>query len=138
MRLSDRIREADETLLDLIFGCLLYSLLFEIIGLIFVPNKGSYTLGLLIGTAVSVGMSISMARGLERCLAPDAKRVKVTMAFQSILRYLVMFAAAWLGIRFAFVSFAGVLIGLIGLKISAHFHVYTHVYITKRIRKKGR
>ena len=43
MKWTNWIQEENETLLDLIFGCLAYSLLLEIIGLLMVPNKGSYT-----------------------------------------------------------------------------------------------
>ena len=33
--------DAGETLLDLIFGCIIYSLFFELIGLLVVENKGT-------------------------------------------------------------------------------------------------
>ena len=61
-----------------------------------------------------------------------------TSVLYSFLRLIVMFVAAWLGLKFSQISFPGVVIGMIGLKISAHMHVYTNVYITKKIRRKGR
>ena len=128
----------NETLLDLILGCLVYSAFFELLGLILVPNKGSYTLGLLLGTAVAVGSAISMAAGIKHVLGMDKSAATRNSVLYSFLRLVVMFVAAWLGLRFSQISFPGVVIGMIGLKISAHMHVYTNVYITKKIRRKGR
>lgn len=128
----------NETLLDLIIGCLVYSAVFELIGLIAVPNKGSYSLGLLIGTVVAVGSAISMAAGIKQVLNMDKGAASRTSVLYSFLRLIVMFVAAWLGLKFSQISFPGVVIGMIGLKISAHMHVYTNVYITKKIRRKGR
>ena len=54
------INKDNETLFDLIFGCIVYSIVFEVIGLLVVENKGSYSMGLLLGTAVAVGLSVSM------------------------------------------------------------------------------
>ena len=51
------INKDNETLFDLIFGCIVYSIVFEAIGLLVVENKGSYSLGLLLGTAVAIGLS---------------------------------------------------------------------------------
>ena len=86
------INKDNETLFDLIFGCIVYSIVFEAIGLLVVENKVSYSLGLLLG----------------------------------------------IGMRSGYFSFPGIIIGILGLKISAYFHAYTNVYITKKLYKKGR
>lgn len=132
------MQEANETLLDLILGCLVYSLLFEAAGLLLVNNKGSYSLGLFLGTAAAVGISIHMEKSLERCLDMEPGKGQRFMTIRSILRWLVMLAAAWMGLKFDAISFPAVIIGMLGLKISAHFHMYTNLYITKKIRRKGR
>lgn len=132
------IQEENETLLDLILGCIVYSLVFEVIGLFLASSRLSYSVGLLLGTAVAVGMSISMYRGLNECLMMDPKGARRSMTFRSLLRLIVMLVAAWMGMRFEAVSFPGVVIGILGLKVSAHLHMYTNLYITKKIRRKGR
>ena len=60
------------------------------------------------------------------------------MTVRSMLRLLVMLVAALAGIKCKAISFPGVIIGILGLKISAHLHMYTNLYITKKIRRKGR
>ena len=60
------------------------------------------------------------------------------MVFSTLLRAVVILLAAWIGMRSGYFSFPGIIIGILGLKISAHFHAYTNVYITKKLYKKGR
>lgn len=131
------IREANETLLDLIFGSLLWSLVVETAGLFIVSNKLSYTIGIVLGTAVAVGMSISMEKGLERCLHMNKTKSQRDMVLRSMIRWFFMLAAVWAGMAFDTVSLPGVILGILGLKIAAHLHMYTNTYITKKL-KEGR
>ena len=132
------INKDNETLFDLIFGCIVYSIVFEAIGLLVVENKGSYSMGLLLGTAVAVGLSVSMYKGLNRCLVMTEQKAGRSMALGSLFRSAVILLAAWIGMRSGYFSFPGIIIGILGLKISAYFHAYTNVYITKKLYKKGR
>ena len=132
------INKDNETLFNLIFGCIVYSIVFEAIGLLVVENKGSYSLGLLLGTAVAIGLSVSMYKSLNNCLVMTEHQARRNMVFSTLLRAVVILLAAWIGMRSGYFSFPGIIIGILGLKISAYFHAYTNVYITKKLYKKGR
>lgn len=132
------INKDNETLFDLIFGCIVYSIVFEAIGLLVVENKGSYSLGLLLGTAIAIGLSVSMYKSLNNCLVMTEHQARRNMVFSTLLRAVVILLAAWIGMRSGYFSFPGIIIGILGLKISAYFHAYTNVYITKKLYKKGR
>ena len=132
------IRETNETLLDLIFGCLIWSLLAEIVGLFIVSDKLSYTIGIVLGTAVAVSMSVSMEKGLEKCLHMSQTKGQWSMTIRSIIRWLIMLAVVYAGLRFEAISFPGVILGIIGLKIAALLHMYTNTYVTKKLRGEGR
>ena len=132
------INKDNETLFDLIFGCIVCSIVFEAIGLLVVENKGSYSLGLLLGTAVAIGLSVSMYKSLNNCLVMTEHQARRNMVFSTLLRAVVILLAAWIGMRSGYFSFPGIIIGILGLKISAYFHAYTNVYITKKLYKKGR
>ena len=132
------INKDNETLFDLIFGCIVYSIVFEAIGLLVVENKGSYSLGLLLGTAVAIGLSVSMYKSLNNCLVMTEHQARRNMVFSTLLRAVVILLAAWIGMRSGYFSFPGIIIDILGLKISAYFHAYTNVYITKKLYKKGR
>ena len=122
------INKDNETLFDLIFGCIVYSIVFEAIGLLVVENKGSYSLGLLLGTAVAIGLSVSMYKSLNNCLVMTEHQARRNMVFSTLLRAVVILLAAWIGMRSGYFSFPGIIIGILGLKISAYFHAYTNVY----------
>ena len=132
------INKDNETLFDLIFGCIVYSIVFEAIGLLVVENKRCYSLGLLLGTAVAIGLSVSMYKSLNNCLVMTEHQARRNMVFSTLLRAVVILLAAWIGMRSGYFSFPGIIIGILGLKISAYFHAYTNVYITKKLYKKGR
>ena len=132
------INKDNETLFDLIFGCIVYSIVFEAIGLLVVENKGSYSLGLLLGTAVAIGLSVSMYKSLNNCLVMTEHQARRNMVFSTLLRAVVILLAAGIGMCSGYFSFPGIIIGILGLKISAYFHAYTNVYITKKLYKKGR
>ena len=132
------INKDNETLFDLIFGCIVYSIVFEAIGLLVVENKGSCSLELLLGTAVAIGLSVSMYKSLNNCLVMTEHQARRNMVFSTLLRAVVILLAAWIGMRSGYFSFPGIIIGILGLKISAYLHAYTNVYITKKLYKKGR
>ena len=131
------INKDNETLFDLIFGCIVYSIVFEAIGLLVVENKGSYSLGLLLGTAVAIGLSVSMYKSLNNCLVMTEHQARRNMVFSTLLRAVVILLAAWIGMRSGYFSFPGIIIGILGLKISAYFHAYTNLYITKNLYNKA-
>ena len=132
------INKDNETLFDLIFGCIVYSIVFEAIGLLVVENKESYSLVLLLVTAVAIGLSVSMYKSLNNCLVMTEHQARRNMGVRTLLRAVVILLAAWIGMRSGYFSFPGIIIGILGLKISAYFHAYTNVYITKKLYKKGR
>ena len=132
------INKDNETLFDLIFGCIVYSIVFEVIDFLSWRIKAATVWDFLLGTAVAVGLSVSMYKGLNRCLVMTEQKAGRSMALGSLFRSAVILLAAWIGMRSGYFSFPGIIIGILGLKISAHFHAYTNVYITKKLYKKGR
>ena len=127
------------TLIDLWIGIILYFILFEIIGLIFVTNRISYTLGLLIGCITAAVLAWNMYSSLDTALdMAESDAVKYTRK-SSATRWLVMLVVALAGMKFSLLSFPAVITGILGLKISAFFQPYTNSHITKKIfKKKGR
>ena len=127
------------TLIDLWIGIILYFIIFEIIGLIFVPNRITYTLGLLTGCVTAGFLAWHMYSILDTALDMAQEDAVNYSKKYSALRLLVMLVVALAGMKFSILSFPAVIIGILGLKISAFFQPYTNLYITKKIfKKKGR
>jgi len=127
------------TLIDLWIGIFLYFIVFEIIGLIFVPNRISYTLGLLAGCVTAGFLAWHIYDSLDTALdLGEGDAVKHSKK-SSAIRLLVMLVVALAGMKLSILSFPAVIIGILGLKISAFFQPYTNSHITKIIlKKKGR
>ena len=127
------------TLIDLWIGIILYFIIFEIIGLIFVSNRITYTLGLLTGCVTAGFLAWHMYSILDTALDMAQEDAVNYSKKYSALRLLVMLVVALAGMKFSLLSFPAVIIGILGLKISAFFQPYTNLYITKIIfKKKGR
>ena len=127
------------TLIDLWIGIILYFIIFEIIGLIFVSNRITYTLGLLTGCVTAGFLAWHMYSILDTALDMAQEDAVNYSKKYSALRLLVMLVVALAGMKFPLLSFPAVIIGILGLKISAFFQPYTNLYITKKIfKKKGR
>ncbi len=132
------IGEVNETLLDLLIGCLVSGLFFWLVGLLVLPGKFHYSLGLMMGTMVAMGCAVNMASGIARILEMEEGAATRSGVMYAVIRTLVMLAVAFVGIKISRMCFIGVIAGLFTLKIAAHIHVYVNVYITKKIRRKGR
>ena len=127
------------TLIDLWIGIVLYFVLFEVIGLIFVTNRIPYTLGLLTGCVTAAFLAWHMYDSLDTALDLGVENAVKYTKKSSALRLLVMLVVALAGMKFSLLSFPATIVGILGLKISAFFQPYTNSHITKKIfKKKGR
>ena len=132
-----RKNKAIWTVIDLWIGLIIYFVIFEIIGLIFVAKRIPYTLGLFLGSMTAAFMAWNMFVSIDQALDMPEKNAQKFTKKKSLFRWLVMLVVAFAGMRLEFISFPAVITGILGLKISAFFQPYTNCYITK-ILKKGR
>ena len=136
--MNRRTTGAIETLIDLYVGLILYFIVFETVGLIFTGRRLVYTLGLILGCLVAAFMAWHMYVSLDAALdMPEQDAVRYSRK-KSLLRWLVMLAAAFVGMKFRLISFPAVITGILGLKISAFLQPFTNSHITKKLRKEGR
>ena len=75
-RIVTRLKTLNSALPGLLAGILLYAVPTELIGLLLVPDKRRYTVGLLSGIALACYMAVHMANGEasegHRCFACDS------------------------------------------------------------------
>ena len=126
-----------QTLWDLIVGILFFVLLF-MLGNLLVEHHFAYTLGLILGGADSVGMSIHMYSSLKKAVLYDGetaqKKVQVSTLFRMVFMLIILAVSALLP---QYISFIGVALGILSLKFSAYLQPLTHK-VLKKIRNKGR
>lgn len=126
------IRNINQTVWELIIGIVSVSILLELIGLIFVPQKGSYTIGLALGMLTAVGMVIHMNISIEKAMDIGGGHAKGYMVKAYAIRTaVVLVIIACVGIL-KFGNLLSLLFGIMTLKVAAYLQPITHKFIEGR------
>lgn len=127
---------ANETLKELLTGIILYGTAGQIICLLITEHKLYVSMGLWIGVLTGIGIAIHMKRSIEDALdlgeGNAEKHMKKTYAFRYAVTALVFGTAIYFHIG----NPIAILIGVMGLKISAYLQPYTHKIILKLKKSK--
>lgn len=125
-KLKNWLNGLSDVLPDLLIGILLYGVVCETVGLIFVKDRLFYSIGLLIGILCAMGMAVHMAWSLNMALDLGESGAVKKMQLHNLLRYgivVVVIFALWLsGIGNPVVAF----LGIMGLKVAAYLQPFTH------------
>lgn len=113
------MNQVKETLTGLLIGIGVYSVIVEIIGIIFSEDILSYTLGLLVGVVVAVILIIHMTRTLDDALDLPQDDATRYMRKKTVFRIVLMLAALLGAMLVPHVNFFTVLLGLLGMKAGA-------------------
>lgn len=123
------------TLLELFAGIVLSGMVFEIIGIIFVKDRISHSVGMLLGVLIALAMAAHMAYSLNEALSWDEEHAKRSIWKSYLLRYtavaLCMGLIAYFGIGNVISCFAGIMT----LKAAAYLQPYLHKFCNKYILK---
>lgn len=132
------MKRLDPTVRDILFGALLYGVLVEIVGLIIVEQRLSYTLGILYGYLCVIFMTCHMYLTLEKALDMEPDTASKYSVRNSILRYVITLLLLVVAVLVPKVSVIAVVTMLFGMKISAFLQPKIHKYMTSRIFKERR
>ena len=127
----EKMDSLKRTVLELLIGILLFGILFEILGLIFVKGKLFYTVGLCLGMLLAAGMAIHMAYNLNDALDWDAANAAKIMKKGSMFRYAAVVLITMLLGYFRVGNVISLWLGIMTLKTAA----YTQPFVHKRINK---
>lgn len=129
--------EEKQTLWELIIGTIVCVLLF-MLGNLLVKNQFAYTIGLILGGAVAIGMSFHMYSSLQKAVLYDRETAGKKIKIGSLIRMAFMLIALVLSVILPqYISLLGVAFGILSLKFSAYLQPLTHK-VLKKIRNKGR
>ena len=129
--------EEKQTLWELIIGTIVCVLLF-MLGNLLVKNQFAYTIGLILGGAVAIGMSFHMYSSLQKAVLYDRETAGKKIKIGSLIRMAFMLIVLVLSVILPqYISLLGVAFGILSLKFSAYLQPLTHK-VLKKIRNKGR
>ena len=123
------------TLAELLTGIVLSGILFELIGLIFVKDKISHSIGMLIGILIALGMATHMAYSLNNALDWDEEHAKRAIWKSYMLRYASVAVCMGLVAYFRIGDIISCFIGIMSLKAAAYLQPHLHKFCNKYILK---
>jgi vacuolar-type H+-ATPase subunit I/STV1 len=109
------LKRINDALPGLVFGIVFYGIVVQLIGVWFVTDKISYSIGLWYGIAIAVGIAVNIATVIYG--QKDANRRIVA---KSLLRYIVVAVLLFILGLFNFGNLIMAFVGMLGLKISAY------------------
>lgn len=127
-----KIRNINQTVWELIIGIVLVNALLEVIGLIFVSQKGAYTIGLVLGMLMAIGMVFHMNISIEKAIDIGGEHAKGYMLKSYAIRTVVVLAVIVCVGVLKFANLLSLLLGVMTLKVAAYLQPITHRFMESR------
>ncbi len=127
-----KIRNINQTVWELIIGIVLVNALLEVIGLIFVSQKGAYTIGLVLGMLMAIGMVFHMNISIEKAMDIGGEHAKGYMLKSYAIRTVVVLAVIVCVEVLKFANLLSLLLGIMTLKVAAYLQPITHRFMESR------
>ena len=119
--------------MELLAGSILFGILFELIGLIFVEDKLAHSVGMLLGILIALGMATHMAFSLNSALDWDEEQAKRSIWKSYMLRYVSVAICIGVIAYFKLGDVISCFFGIMTLKASAYLQPYLHKFVNKYI-----
>jgi len=110
---------ARRVLMQLYIGIGMYFVAFGVLGVIFMRPIWLFILSLFVGCAAACFIAYNMYDVLDRALELETGKAKGFVTVRSMIRLGICLVLMAAGIMVDWVSFVGVTVGLLGLKVSA-------------------
>lgn len=131
VRAAEELREAENIMHDMMFGCVAIGLL-PLLGLIWARPMWKYAVGVLIGIGVALYLVFHLYRSVSREVELEPKQAERYAKGRSALRYAIVLLA-WVAVMMGIGRTAG--IGCIFSVMSVKFSAYTQP-VMRRIRTR--
>lgn len=126
-----KLAQLSDVLPGLWVGILLYGVLCEIVGLIFVSDRLSYSIGLLAGIACALFMATHMAWSLNQALDLGEGDAVKKMQVHNILRYIIVVIVFFALLYSKLGNPLSAFLGVMGLKVAAYLQPFTHKFFRR-------
>lgn len=126
-----KLAQLSDVLPGLWVGILLYGVLCEIVGLIFVSDRVFYSVGLLVGIVCALFMATHMAWSLNQALDLSEGDAVKKMQVHNILRYVVVVIVFFALLYTKLGNPLSTFLGVMGLKVAAYLQPFTHKFFRR-------
>ena len=131
--MRDKLRQLDETYLDLVIGILLCGVLSAILGMIITRGDLRYLIGAVVGLIAAWIMITTMMVSLQKSVQMDTHQASRHMIVSALIRYVVTLVVLYVMIKLSMSAFIAALVGFLSSKFAAFLQKPVHEHITKKI-----
>ncbi len=129
--MKKKLTQLSDVLPDLWAGILLYGVLCEIVGLIFVKDRLFYSIGLIAGIVCALFMATHMAWSLNQAMDMAEGDAVKKMQVHNIFRYLIVVIVFFLLLFTKLGNPLAAFLGVMGLKVAAYLQPVTHKFFRR-------
>lgn len=129
------IKKLPSVIKELFFLIASYGICVEIIVLIVTKDWLFYSIGLIVGLILAMGMCVHMYISIEEALDRGESGAQKHVSKMYAFRVGVIFIVAGIMFYFKIGSVVSLFIGMMGLKVSAYLQPFTHKFFQKYIGK---
>ena len=126
-----KLKEMNEALPEILVGILLYGIVVFFIAVWFVANPLDFSMGLIVGVVAALIMAYNMAWSLNISCELDESSATKQMQKYSMLRYGMLICLLGIVLIIDFGDPVALVIGTLGLKVSAYISPFTHKLIRR-------
>lgn len=128
--MTEILKKADRTLLEMHTGMLLWGLVCQTAGFFLAGEQGKYAAGLWFGIVFAVVSSLHMAHTLDRAL-PQGSSASKTITMGYLIRYVMVAAVFAVVFLTEALNPIVVFLGYMSLKVAAYLQPFTHKFYNK-------
>lgn len=131
MKIIDRLKSVNRTVLEMYIGILFWGLVCQIVGSFLVENQGVYAGSLWFGILFALVNTIHMYRSLDRALDFDEKTASKMIYRSYLIRYVAVAAILLIVMITGVMNPLVVFLAYMGLKVTAFLQPITHKLCNK-------
>ena len=131
--MRDKLRQLDETYLDLVIGILLCGVLSAILGMIITRGDLRYLIGAVVGLIAAWIMITTMMVSIQKSVQMDTHQASRHMIVSALIRYVVTLVVLYVMVKLSMSAFIAALVGFLSSKFAAFLQKPVHEHITKKI-----
>lgn len=134
--MREKLRQLDETYLDLVIGILLCGVISAILGMIITGGSLWYLLGTIAGAFLGILTITMMFINIKKAVEMDSRHAGRYMVKFALVRYFALLIILFVMIKLSFAAFIATLTGVLSSKFAAFLQRPVHRHITSRILRE--
>lgn len=124
-----RMKKISDIVKEMILGILVSGICIALIGIIFVPEKIDFIIGLLLGMVIAILMIFSMNHSIDKALDYDEKGAQIQSIKGYILRMIFLIAGFVVVYFIGWWSVGAYFLGIMCMKAAAYLQPYTKKFL---------